>query len=123
MTFCDLCGELIESWMRADWFGNIFACGKECAEAHGVKGDDEMTLEEAAKQYKEAADEMVLRGAVGGILNRHDGMHSIQIFDDDKWDEIEAHEISTRGHVNEKDMLRTKVVSGVLFIKYEEKAG
>lgn len=79
-----------------------------------------MTIEEAAKQYKEAADEMVLRGAVGGILNRHNDMHSIQIFDDDKWDEIDAHEISTRGHVNEKDMLRTKVVSGVLFIKYEQ---
>lgn len=120
MTFCELCGELIEPWMHADWFGNKYACGKECAEAHGVKGDDEMTLEEAAKQYKEAVEEMILRGAIGGIINYSGGMPSINIYDNDKWDEIDAHEISVRGHVNEKDILRTKVVSGVLFIKYEQ---
>ncbi len=40
MTFCDACGELIESWMRADWYGNDFVCGPECAEAHGLKGDN-----------------------------------------------------------------------------------
>lgn len=41
MTFCDLCGEVIESWMHSDWYGNKFVCGPECAEAHGLKGDND----------------------------------------------------------------------------------
>jgi hypothetical protein len=104
--------------MHADWFGNIFACGKECAEAHGVKGDDEMTLEEATRQYKDAVDEMVKHGAVSGIINHSKDIHSIQITDDEKWDLIVAEETRSKG-VNENDVLRTKMFCGILFTKYE----
>ncbi|WP_312560899.1 hypothetical protein [Anaerospora sp.] len=46
MDFCEACGVCIDpQYMKPDWYGNKLICCPECAEAHGIKGDDEeMTL-------------------------------------------------------------------------------
>lgn len=42
MDFCDACGVVIEpEYMDPDWYGDKFVCCPECAEAHGLKGDND----------------------------------------------------------------------------------
>lgn len=79
-----------------------------------------MTIEEAAKQYRLAAEEIIKHGAYAGFLidQTGGGCPSAAIHAECVFEGITAKESTVAG-ANKGDLIRRKFVNGVLFYKYE----